>query len=313
MRLGISPFASTRDGVIELSALATDGGLDTLWLGDGYIAGEEFPGWAGGMESMTELAWLAGRFPHARVGITAAVLPLRDPRWLAKQANTLDNVTEGGFVLVVAPGFWARDFEHRGLDYATRSAMFDEYLAALRAALAGDGFVGETIRIPSDGRLAPSPASAGVPVWLAGARATMSKAIELGLTYQSSRATPDELAPVAADYFDRGGTSLAHRVRIQATTDHAGHGDLDWHVVAGSASQLVDALGRFRELGVADLSIVPGQDDETSRHTLEVLTADVVPQLGWPRIWPPRAEPGVQDLCERISPGWAFSVTQIAG
>jgi alkanesulfonate monooxygenase SsuD/methylene tetrahydromethanopterin reductase-like flavin-dependent oxidoreductase (luciferase family) len=73
-----------------LSATAVAGGLNTLWLGDGYVAGEDFPGWAGGVESMTESAWLAGRFPPARVGITAAVLPLRDQRWLAKQANTLD-------------------------------------------------------------------------------------------------------------------------------------------------------------------------------------------------------------------------------
>ncbi len=279
MRLGISPFATTREGVIGLSAMAVEGGLDTLWLGDGYVAGDEFPGWAGGMESMTELAWLAGRFPSTRVGITAAVLPLRDPRWLAKQANTLDNVTGGNFVLVVAPGFWARDFEHRGLDYATRSALFDEYLAALRASLAGEGFAGETIRIPADGHLAPRPASEGVPVWLAGATATMAKAIQLGLPYQSSRATPDELAPIAAEYFERGGTRLAHRVRVQVSDNDVDGPALEWHAVTGSPAQLVDALGRFAELGVSDLSIVPGQDDRTSHETLEALVTHVVPQL----------------------------------
>ncbi len=279
MRLGISPFASTREVVVELAAIAVDGGLDTLWLGDGYVAGEEFPGWAGGMESMTELAWLAGSFPAARVGITAAVLPLRDPRWLAKQANTLDHLSDGRFVLVVAPGFWARDFEHRGLDFGTRGQLFDEHLAALQAALSGRGFEGETLRIPADGRLSPAPIGTDVPVWLAGSTATMSKAIGLGLTFQSSRATPEELAPIAAEFYDRGGVALAHRVRVQATSERGGHGDLDWHVVAGSADRLVDTLGRFRDLGVTDLSIVPGQDDDTSRHTLEVLTTDVVPQL----------------------------------
>jgi hypothetical protein len=40
-------------------------------------------------------------------------------------------------VLVVAPGFWARDFEHRGIDYATRGALFDEYLAALAQQVEG--------------------------------------------------------------------------------------------------------------------------------------------------------------------------------
>ncbi len=279
MDLGISPFASTRETVLDLSAAAIAGGLDTLWLGDGYVAGDDFVGWAGSMEPMTELAWLSGHFPSARIGVTAAVLPLRDPAWLAKEANTLDSLTEGRFVLVVAPGFWRRDFEHRGLDFDRRGERLLEHLGALQAALGGHGYEGEYLRIPAEGRLSPPPVSDGVPIWLAGARPTMEKALRLGLPYQASRATPDELAPLAAEWFDRGGTTLAHRVYVLAGhTDATGHG-VDWNAISGSADQLVDALGRFRDLGVADLSIVPGQDDEQSRHTVEVLATEVVPQL----------------------------------
>ena len=82
-----------------MSRLAVEAGLDSLWLGDGYVAGPEFPGWSGSMESMTELAWLAGSFPTARIGITAAVLPVRDPRNLAREALTMDHLTDGDFVL----------------------------------------------------------------------------------------------------------------------------------------------------------------------------------------------------------------------
>ncbi|MCS5676643.1 MAG: LLM class flavin-dependent oxidoreductase, partial [Acidimicrobiales bacterium] len=89
MRLGISPFASSREEVRELACAAAQGGLDTLWMGDGYLANPDFDRWAGGMEGLTALAWLAGVVPGARVGISAAVLPLRDPVWLAKQANSL--------------------------------------------------------------------------------------------------------------------------------------------------------------------------------------------------------------------------------
>ncbi len=42
MRIGISPFASTRETVLELSRLAVEGGMDTLWLGDGYLANPDF-------------------------------------------------------------------------------------------------------------------------------------------------------------------------------------------------------------------------------------------------------------------------------
>lgn len=267
MHIGISPFASSQEVVVALSTRAIDGGIDTLWLGDGYLANPDFRGWAGGMETMTELAWLAGRFPEARVGVTAAVLPLRDPAWLAKQANTLHRIAGGGFVMVVAPGFWAHDLESRGIAFDQRGGVFartlDELLELLR-----------------DVSLAPGPDEGGPPpIWLAGSTATMHRAIERDLAYQSSRATPDELAPMAAAFFDAGGTFLAHRVRVEVG-DHGVHSEaLDWHAVTGSVDQIVDAFERFAELGVQDLSVVPGQDDRSSQRTVEILVTDVLPQL----------------------------------
>lgn len=267
MRLGISPFATSRETVLELSRIAVDGGLDTLWLGDGYLANPDFPGWAGAMESMAELAWLGGRCPTARLGISAAVLPLRDPSWLAKQANTLHQIAPEGFVLVVTPGFWAHDLEARGVAFADRAAVFDARLDDLVLELGND-------------TLAPGPGTEGPPpLWLAGAAATMQRALARGLPFQSSRASPDELAPIAERFFDQGGDFLAHRVRIDYGGPDVEGERVDWHAVSGSIDQLVDALGRFAELGVQDLSIVPGQDDAGSRRTVEALAAEVVPQL----------------------------------
>lgn len=282
MRMGISPFASTRQGVLDVSRLAVEGGLGTLWLGDGYVAGEEFPGWSGAMESMTELAWLAGRFPSARIGITAAVLPVRDPRWLAKEAHTLDHLTNGDFVLAVAAGYWDRDLHHRGVDPAERSARFDEHLAALRAVLGGEGFHGRTVHVPDEGRLSPLPyRPGGPPIWLAGERATMNRALRLGFTYQSTRRDPDGLAPVAREWFDRGGERLAHRVYIQV--DDASNVDYDAsrNAVTGSVEFVVDALERFAAMGVSDLSIIPGRDDTSSRRTVETLVGRVLPSLSF--------------------------------
>ena len=268
MRIGISPFASTREVAHELSRRAVAGGMDTLWLGDGYLANPDFAEWAGGMESMTELAWLSGSFPSARVGITAAVLPMRDVPWTAKAANTLHRVAGGGFVLAVAPGFWRRDLEARGVDFDDRGAVFDAALDELLDVLADPAYN-------------PGPPPDGPPpVWLAGAGATMRKAAARGLPFQSSRALPDDLAPVITEYTDRGGPMLAHRVRVEIGDHDVGGEVVDWQAVSGSVAQVVDTLGRYRELGVADLSCIPGQDDDTSLRTVEALVTDVLPQLG---------------------------------
>ena len=268
MRLGISPFASGRDTAERLARAACDAGMDTLWLGDGYLTNPDFAGWAGGMETMTELAWLSGRNPDARVGITAAVLPMRDIPWLAKQANTLHRIAGGGFVLAVAAGFWAHDLAARGVDFDRRGAEYRARLTELRDAVA-------------DPSLAPGPPAEGPPpLWLAGATPTMALAVDLGLVFQSSRATPDELEPVARRFFADGGTTLAHRVRVQAGDHPVASDQVAWHAVTGSADALVDALGRFADLGVSDLSIVPGSDDRTSLETVDVLAREVLPQLG---------------------------------
>ena len=267
MRIGISPFATTKETTLELSRMAVEGGLDTLWLGDGYLANPDFTGWAGAMESLAELAWLAGRFPTARVGIAAAILPLRDPAWLAKQANTLHRMAGGGFVLVVTPGFWPHDLASRGIAFDDRAAVFADHLDELR-------------RLLLDETLSPGPADAGPPpVWLAGAAATMSRAAALGLPFLSSRATPDELAPVARRFFDAGGEFLAHRTRLEYGAHDVTGDVVDWHATTGSAAQLVDTLGRYAELGVGDLSIIPGQDDASSLRTTEALATEAIPQL----------------------------------
>ena len=267
MRIGISPFATTRETALELSRTAVEGGLDTLWLGDGYLANADFAGWAGGMESLTELAWLAGRCPAARTGITAAVLPLRDPAWLAKQANTLHRMAGGGFVLVVTPGFWPQDLEARGIAFGDRGAAFETRLDELHQRLADDG-------------LSPGPSNAGPPpLWLAGGAATMARAVARGLPFQSTRATPDELTPVARRFFDAGGTFLAHRTRLEYGSHDVTGNVVDWNAITGSVGQLVDTLSRYAELGVRDISIVPGQDDASSLRTVGVLATEVVPQL----------------------------------
>jgi len=280
LRLGVSPFAATREGALRVASHAVEGGLDTLWLGDGLLVNPDFPGWSGAFEPFTELAWLAGCFPSARWGVTAAVLPLRDVAWLAKQAATLDCLTDGGFVLAVAPGFWAKELAWRGVAFAERGAVFADGLAALRAALAGRAHEGPYVSIPPEGRLAPEPFTpGGPPIWLAGSEATMRRALAEGLAFQASRVSPTTLRPWAQRWRDGGGGRLGIRIRVApGDAAPAGH-ELAWEALTGPPSYLVDQLIAFSELGVSDVSIVPGQDDDTSLRTVDVLAEHVVPAL----------------------------------
>ena len=267
MRIGISPYGADRVATLELTGAAVAGGIDSLWLGDGLFRRPDFAGWRGGLESLTELAYLAGRHPGTRIGITAAVLPVRDIDWLVREAATLDHLTAGNFVLAVTAGFWADELAYRGIDPAVRGGEFRRRLGELRAKLAGEA-------------LSPAPYTLeGPPVWLAGERATMRLAARLGLPFQASRATPAELEPVARQWKELNGGLLAHRIYAEAGTGVRDGEQVARHVVAGSAAQIVDAFAAFRDLGVGDLSVVLGHDDASAMRTLEVLLGDVLPAL----------------------------------
>ncbi len=268
MRLGASPYASDRAATLSFADDLVAAGIDSLWLGDGIFRRPDFARWWGGLEALTELAWLAGRHPSARIGVSAAVLPLRDVEWLTRQAATLDHLTEGRFVLAVAAGFWADELRHRGVDAARRGEELRRRLATLRELLA-------------DGPLSPGPLTpGGPPIWLAGRTPTMRLALELDLPYQASRALPDELAPLAARWFDAGGGLLAHRIFIETGDDVPDGVQFPRHVLSGPAAALADGLARYRELGVGDCSMILGHDDTSARHTLDVLATKVLPDLG---------------------------------
>jgi alkanesulfonate monooxygenase SsuD/methylene tetrahydromethanopterin reductase-like flavin-dependent oxidoreductase (luciferase family) len=275
LRIGISAWASDRGGVERVAEAALSAGIDTFWLGDGLLERPDFPPWSGGMESFGELAWLAGRYPGASVALGAAVLPLRDPQWVAKSAATLDQLTEGRFTLVLAPGNWPDEFAAMGRDFGSRGDALEAGFWSLKE-IWSDG---------AGGGPSPRPWSpGGPPVWLAGARATMLRAIRLGLPFQASRIGPAALAPVAREWFDRGGTKLAVRVRMGVGSGGPGGGPssptaTDTGALIGPAAFLAEQVGAFRELGVTDLSIMPGQDAEASLRTIEALAERALPAL----------------------------------
>ena len=132
---------------------------------------------------------------------------------------------------------------------------------------------------PAGGRLSPKPFTpGGPPLWYAGGRPTFERALRDGVPFQARRATPDELAATAAEWFDRGGTQLAVRVPF-AVSERPGQGDEAVNRVSGPPAYLAEQLGRYEALGVSDVSILPGQDDTSALHTIEALAGEALASL----------------------------------
>ena len=152
--------------MLDLAAQARDLGYDSIWVGDSLLARPRH-------DPLTLLAAVAGRVPGVELG-TAVLLPaLRNPVVLAHQVATLDQVSEGRFILGVgiaadAPSIRA-EFTAAGVPFDKRVGRMMEGLRLMRALWTGQPVDWDGRWQVSQGTLAPTPFRAGgPPVWIGG-------------------------------------------------------------------------------------------------------------------------------------------------
>src|SRR5689334_5779901 len=120
--------------LLDLAEQAEALGYDSIWVGDSLLARPRH-------EPLTLLAGVAGRVPRVMLG-TAVLLPaLRNPVLLAHQVATLDQVSEGRFILGVGiardvPNIRA-EFAAAGVPFEKRVGRLVEGMALCRALWAG--------------------------------------------------------------------------------------------------------------------------------------------------------------------------------
>jgi alkanesulfonate monooxygenase SsuD/methylene tetrahydromethanopterin reductase-like flavin-dependent oxidoreductase (luciferase family) len=152
--------------LLALAARAEALGYDSVWVGDSVLARPRH-------DPLTLLAGVAGRVPRVALG-TAVLLPaLRNPVLLAHQVATLDQVSEGRFILGVGiardvPNIRA-EFAACGVPFEKRVGRMMEGLRLCRALWTGAA-VDWAGRWPvTGGVLAPVPhAAGGPPIWIGG-------------------------------------------------------------------------------------------------------------------------------------------------
>lgn len=213
------PFA-TAAAQLEIAASADALGYDSVWVHDHISWGHTMlTHFAAGsieacadqdpnfFESLSTIGFLGGRFPRLTIGVAGLVIPLRDPRLLAKQLSTLDHLSGGRVIIAAAIGNISNDFDVVGVPYKKRARITAEYLQALRVMLAGESavdFSGEFINF-GDGTFLPRPL--GLQIWLAGSSEPgLARAVNYGdgwlTVYQSVdgyRQLSDRLSALATE------------------------------------------------------------------------------------------------------------------
>ncbi len=89
--------------IVAMAQAAERIGFDAVWISDHVGFGDPDGDWSGAWESWTLLSALASATVRVQLGTYVLAMPFRNPALLAKQAETLDEVSDGRVSWASAP------------------------------------------------------------------------------------------------------------------------------------------------------------------------------------------------------------------
>lgn len=266
------------DPLVELAETcraAEELGVGVLWATDHLF-------WHGpALECMTVLAVAATATRRAMLGTCVVQLPLRQAPAVAKQAASLQSLTQGRMVLGVGVGSHAGEYEVSGIDYATRGRQLDEGIAQVRRSWeSGVGEADGNIAGANSERYRQLPAPPAIPIWVGGSsevalRRAASSAdgwIPMLLAPEEYRAALARLAK-ELERADRPDDSVTRSVVLFASidddTDEGLRRGTEWmsslygipakafrrHLVVGSAESVARTVTDYREAGAEHVAL----------------------------------------------------------
>jgi alkanesulfonate monooxygenase SsuD/methylene tetrahydromethanopterin reductase-like flavin-dependent oxidoreductase (luciferase family) len=245
-------------GVERLASAATaaeEAGFDSGWVTDHLIVPPEHaPVYGTIAEGLVSLGFLAARTQRLELGVSALVVPQRNPLVALKQLTTLDLLSGGRIVTAVAAGWMEGEFALLGADFERRGRLLDEWLDLAasvfeqmpgRVVYEGDFF-------SVDGWLSPALVRPGGPeLWVAGvSRATLRRATRTGVWHPVAL-PPHELRPLAAELRGRRPDSrIVLRIGLSLGPEpEAGRDERGRHAIAGPPEWAVERLVDYVEAG----------------------------------------------------------------
>lgn len=254
-------------------------GFDSLWLPDHFFptAGRDKPM----LEAWTLLAGLALTTHRTRIGILVSSNTFRHPAMLAKQAVTVDHLSEGRLELGIGAGWFVEEHDVFGLEFPETKTLVDRYAEAIELIdryLTGDqtSFQGDHYRL--DGAFdRPPPIQKPRPPLVMGAHGPrMLKLVAKYADTWNSFAPPDELRQRNDQL-----TQYCHDINrdpseIKRSMFYGVNQSPDEHPWE-SIDAFEDYIGRYADSGMDEFILQPPLPERFS--IVERIASDILPKL----------------------------------
>lgn len=150
----------------EMARVAEDIGLDSIWVGDHLMyryADTTIPP-RGPFESWTTLSALAAVTDRVQLGHLVASALFHTPPMIAKMAATVDQISNGRFVLGLGAGWHEPEYKGFGIPFDHRFSRFAEAFQVIHELLAtGESSLDGKYYQIEDALLFPKPVRPGGP------------------------------------------------------------------------------------------------------------------------------------------------------
>jgi len=252
----------------RVAIAAEEAGFDSGWVTDHVIVPPEHaPIYGRIADALVSLGFLAGRTRRLQIGVSALVVPQRNPLIVIKQLATLDFLSGGRLVTAVAAGWMEGEFRLLGADFEHRGRVLNEWLELAQSAFDG----GEDWLDP------PFVRPGGPELWVAGvSQATLRRAARTGVWHPVALPL-DELRPMAEELREkRPDSRVMLRIGVYLQDEAAPVADeRGRHAIAGPPEWIAERLAEYLDAGCNGFVVnldhqAPDLEDRVHRFAADV-------------------------------------------
>src|SRR4051812_2085425 len=120
---------------LDLARRSEEAGFDSIWVGDHLIYDLPDGSTRGPYEAWTTLAAIAAVTERVEIGPLVASAGFHAPAMLAKQAATVDAISQGRLIVGLGAGWNRREFDAFGFPFDRRVSRFEEALTIIASLL----------------------------------------------------------------------------------------------------------------------------------------------------------------------------------
>lgn len=222
------------------------------------------------VDPLIGLAAIAGCTAKIRLATGVNILSQTNPLYLAKQAASLDFVSNGRFMLGVGIGWLREEFDALGVPFEHRGARFDDYVAAMRKVWSGEVVEHRSEFLRWSGfKSYPIPVQRpGVPIIVGGSKGKVFERIaKLGDGWYAPSGNVAQLAELLAP------------LRKACAAIGRDPASVEISAMWIPAAEGLDAVKRYADLGVSRLVVPTFAIGGSSDEALDRFAGDVLAKI----------------------------------